>query len=183
MTKNKSSKAQKEKAVILERRFVPKGKIIVQEGEFGITAFLIQSGKVSVYTEARGKKIELARMGVGQIFGEMALIFDQPRTATVEAIEDCNLIVLTRRVLQQKLEKSDPTVRAIVPMLMKRVLDTSNALIKRSDDIDDLLDSVNLIYQNSYSQLEGDKKKAFQDKVGPKLEAFLNSVKEFRESP
>ena len=170
---------RREKTVILERRFVPKGKIIMQEGDVGYSAFLVQSGKVVVYTDAGGKRLELARMGVGQIVGEMALVFDQPRTATVEALEDCNLIVITRRVLQQKLDKSDPTIRAIVPMLMRRVLDTSNALIKKSADVEDLIDTVNMIYQNVNGALPLERRQDFQDDVGPHLEAFLEAIKAF----
>ena len=183
MTKSSTSKPKKkskESTVLLERRFVPKGKFIMKEGDVGTTAFLIQSGKAAVYSESTGKKIEFAEMGVGQIVGEMALVFDQPRSATIEALEDCNLVVITRRVLEQKLERSDPMIRAIVPMLTKRILDTSNALIRKSSDVDDLIDTVNLLYQNVQPPMTDEQRKVFTKDVGPHLEAFLNSIKDFQ---
>ena len=65
--------------IILERRFVPEGTLVMRQGEEGYSAYLIQSGSVGIYSEQDGRKVELARLQAGQIFGEMALIFDEPR--------------------------------------------------------------------------------------------------------
>lgn len=173
-----TSNRNKESA-ILERRFVPTGSIIMREGERGSTAFLIQSGHVRVFIEKEGKKIELAKLGLGQIFGEMALIFDEPRTATVEALEDCNLIILTRQTLQQKLDKSDPTVRAIVPMLMTRIVQANNAMLNRQASVEGLVQTVTTIYENLYSSVGTPQKKTLQNVVLPKMDEFLNAVRAF----
>lgn len=175
-----TSNRNKESA-ILERRFVPMGSVIMREGERGNNAFLIQSGHVKVYVEKEGKAIELARMGVGQIFGEMALVFDEPRTATVEALEDCNLIVISRQTLQQKLDKSDPTVRAIVPMLMKRILSANNAMLNKRNTVEEMIEIVNTIYENLQSTLGAAHRKTLQNAVLPKLEDFLNAARAFDE--
>ena len=151
----------------------------MREGDRGFSAFLIQSGRVKVY--AGENKVELATMGIGQIFGEMALVFDEPRTATVEALEDCNLIVITRDTLQQKLERSDPTVRAIVPMLMKRIIQANNVLLnKQGGGVDDMTDTVNSIYQNIHASLPPAQKKSLESAVLPPLEEFLKAVKAFK---
>ena len=86
----------KESAVILERRFVPEGTLILRQGEPGNSAYLIQSGSVSVYTEHDGKTIELAKLELGQIFGEMALIDREPRSASVTSVDDTRLLVMKR---------------------------------------------------------------------------------------
>ncbi|MBU0799430.1 MAG: cyclic nucleotide-binding domain-containing protein [Alphaproteobacteria bacterium] len=172
------TKRNKESAV-LERRFVPSGSVIMKEGERGATAFLIQSGIVRVSIEKDGKAVELARMGVGQIFGEMALVFDEPRTATVEAMEDCNLIIISRQTLQQKLDKSDPTVRAIVPMLMKRIIVANNAMLNREATVETLVETVNTIYENMQAGLGAAQRKTLQNAVLPKLDEFLNAVRAF----
>ena len=93
----------------------------MRQGDPGNCAYLIQSGTVSVYTEKDGKKVEHARLGAGEIFGEMALVFDEPRSASVKAVKDTSLIILTREAFKQKLNKTDPTIKAIVGMLIKRV--------------------------------------------------------------
>lgn len=175
-----TSNRNKESAV-LERRFVPMGSVIMREGERGNTGFLIQSGQVRVFVEKDGKQIELGRLGIGQIFGEMALVFDEPRTATVEALEDCNLIVISRQTLQQKLDKSDPTVRAIVPMLMKRIVSANNAMLNKESNVADMIDTVKTIYDNLQSSLGAAHKKTLQNTVLPKLEDFLNAARAFDE--
>jgi CRP/FNR family transcriptional regulator, cyclic AMP receptor protein len=181
--REQEQKLPRKNTVILERRFVPEGSIIMREGEAGENAFLIQSGEVSVYTQSGDHRFELAKMGPGQIVGEMALVFDdEVRTATVEALEDCNLIVITRGTFQKKLDSSDPTIRAIVPMLMRRIINTSNALIKKSADPDEMVETISMIYQNVQAALSPGQKSTFQRDVGPKLEVFLDSIKNFRET-
>ena len=166
---------------ILERRFVKKGVTVIREGESGNSAFLVQSGMVRVFVEHGDRQIELARLGPGQIFGEMALVFDEKRTATVETLEESNLIVITRMVLDEKLRKSDATVRAIVPMLMKRIIMSNNALLSRHSDVKTLLDVVRNIYDIIVVSLPRTQQVSFQGAVLPKLDQFLSAVKTFEE--
>ncbi|MCB1562096.1 MAG: cyclic nucleotide-binding domain-containing protein [Alphaproteobacteria bacterium] len=167
-------------SVILERRFIPAGTLVVRQGEDGSSAYLIQSGKVRVYTEHDDKEVELAILDMGQIFGEMALIFDEPRTATVKTIEDCNLIIITRQTLKQKLGKTDPTVRAIVEMLTRRVITGNNSVMKRQDRVEDLTETANTIYQNILSGLPSEQRGAFESEILPKLDTFLNALRNFQ---
>jgi len=167
--------------IILERRFVPEGTLIIRQGEEGNCAYLLQSGSVKVYTEHDGKKIELAKLGAGQIFGEMALIFDEKRSASVKASEDCNLIILTRQTLKQKLDRSDPTVRAIVTMLTQRVITANNEMINKKSEIQDLIDTTRIIYQNTLAGLPRAQQRTFQNGVLPKLDDFFNAIRSFQE--
>lgn len=166
---------------VLERRFVAKGAVIIKEGETGNSAFLVQSGSVKVFVDYEGRQIELARLGPGQIFGEMALVFDEKRSATVETVEDTNLIVITRQTLEEKLRKSDPTIRAIVPMLMKRIVQTNNALLSRHADVKTLLDVVRNIYDIILTSLPRTQQQSFQNGVLPKLNQFLEAVRAFED--
>lgn len=166
--------------VILERRYVPKGTLVVKEGDDANCAYLIQSGSVSVFTYNDGQRMELAEFDVGQIFGELALIFDEPRSASVIANEDCNLIVITRQTLKQKLDNSDPTVKAIVEMLTKRILSVNNALVAKQSSVDDLINTSRIIYQNVLTSLPRSQQREFQSAVLPKLDGFLDSIREFQ---
>src|SRR3954451_4115252 len=69
---------------------VPKGKVLVQEGKPGHEFFLILDGSASV---KRGKK-EIAKLGKGQYFGELALLDRGPRSASVVATSDLDVLVL-----------------------------------------------------------------------------------------
>lgn len=169
------------KPVILERRFVPKDEVILKEGELGSQAYLVQSGSVRVYTSHEDKEVELARLGVGQIVGEMALIFDGPRTASVQAIADCNLIVITRQQFQDKLQATDPTIRATVQMLTKRMVDANNSLINKKSSLEDLKETSRIIYQNVMGALPRNQQRTFSNTVLPKLEEFLDAIEGFED--
>ena len=168
-------------SIILERRFVPEGTMVMRQGEPGNCAYLIQSGSVRVYTEHNGKRVDLAKLELGQIFGEMALIFDEPRTASVVAAEDCNLIILTRQTFKDKLDKSDPTIRAIVTMLTQRIVSANNTVMNKKSDVEDLIETTRIIFQNTLTSLPRSQQRTFQNGVLPKLDDFFNAIRSFQE--
>jgi CRP-like cAMP-binding protein len=73
-----------------ERRFSA-GDVIAQEGQSGIGFFVIENGEARVEIEGR----EVSRLGAGDYFGEIALIAESPRTATVTAETDLTALGLT----------------------------------------------------------------------------------------
>jgi len=128
--------------VILERRFVPKGRVIIKEGDEGYSAYLIQSGEVEVYSEnEEGQEVSLAKLGTGEICGEMALISDGIRTASVRTVQDCNLVIITRAAFEEKLKRSDTTIQAVVQMLIRRIISSNKErLVEQVKDINDKAD-------------------------------------------
>ena len=166
--------------VILERRYVPTGTVIMEEGEIAYSAFIIQSGTVSVYSLGdKGEEIELARLGIGEICGEMALINDGERTANVKAVEDCNLVIITRTAFEDKLRSSDITIQAVVKMLIERMKSANTNVLGKKGNIEDMICSTYEIYNNIKNRFPDKKAAEFEKKVQPKLDAFLNAVKKF----
>jgi len=110
------------------------GDSVVQEGDLGDTFFLIRSGHVEVSTsDIRNseQKIALSVMGEGAFFGEVALLTDKPRTATVVAKDDLELMELTREDFNA-ITLEYPSVRNIVALYQKkRVQDTIKTLMQR----------------------------------------------------
>jgi CRP-like cAMP-binding protein len=83
------------------------GTIVIREGELATNFFMIARGKVAIYKgEGPNRRIELARLGEGSIFGEMALITQSPRTATVEATDDVELLDFGKEKLDVLSEDS-----------------------------------------------------------------------------
>jgi CRP-like cAMP-binding protein len=103
------------------------------------------------------------------------------RSATVEAAEDCTLVVITRDTLNAKLKKSDPTVRAIMGMLMERLQRGNDALLNKAGSIDELLDMVRHVYNNLQQSLSGEKRQKLDMVVRPKLEDLLAAIKTFQD--
>ncbi len=82
----------------LERRAFNPEDVIVSEGELGDCFYIIRSGHVRVVRQDQesGEELVLSELGPGEGFGEMALVIDQPRSATVKAINQVDTLVLNR---------------------------------------------------------------------------------------
>ena len=98
----------------LRHHSFPAGDAVVREGEPGESLFVISQGSVRVIgTGPGGKPIELAVLGEGDFFGEVALLTGKPRTATILCEEDTDLLELTRSDLSE-LESRYPRVREVI---------------------------------------------------------------------
>ena len=84
----------------LPTRQVPAGQPVVVEGDPGHEAFVIQSGRCMVSTARTGPIREL---GPGDVFGELSILAGRDRTATITAIDDVELLVVSRDVLTEGL--------------------------------------------------------------------------------
>lgn len=83
----------------LPRASLPAGTVIVREGEPGNTAYVIIDGLCAAYRVEGEGETELRVMGPGDVFGETAVFTEKPRTASVKAVTDVVLMVVTRDVL------------------------------------------------------------------------------------
>jgi putative peptide zinc metalloprotease protein len=81
----------------VERLSVPAGETIIRQDDLGNTCYLLQRGSVEVWLAAGdGTERRLAVLQPGALFGEMALLTEAPRSASVRAAERCKLLVLQR---------------------------------------------------------------------------------------
>jgi len=74
---------------------VEKGRVIFEEGQPGRTAYRVLSGKVQIYVNRPNGRVVLGEIEAGDIFGEMAILQDRPRSASACTIETVELEVLT----------------------------------------------------------------------------------------
>ncbi len=78
---------------------VPAGTEIVREGDPGHCMFVILNGKAKVFQKVDDDKFPLAELAAGDFFGEVSLVDDGPRSASVLATEECHLLKTTRMVI------------------------------------------------------------------------------------
>lgn len=97
-----------------------KGETVFRRGEAGDRAYLVQRGAVEILSEYEGREVRLNVLGVGELFGEVALIDEGPRTATVRALEETALIPIPRSEVRELLEKSDPVMRLFLLVVLER---------------------------------------------------------------
>lgn len=101
--------------IVYDRLVFYPGDEIFAEGDVGNWAYLIQSGEVAILkTRPDGSEEKLAVLGPGRVFGEMALIDDQPRMAAARATQESTLVLIDRYTFSSKVKKSDPFVRELL---------------------------------------------------------------------
>jgi len=93
----------------------------MQEGDLGSSAYLIQSGRVEISRQHEEKKIVLAILEHGEVFGEMSLIDEKPRSATATALEMCLLEEITHDALAGVWDHTPPLVRSLLSTLVERI--------------------------------------------------------------
>jgi CRP-like cAMP-binding protein len=103
-----------------ERHFKP-GQTIFREGERGTCAFLIRNGAVEIFKGDGEGELFLARCKAGELFGEMALIDDVPRSASARAESHTSCLVLSKERFREVLEATDPFIRGLLRILAGNV--------------------------------------------------------------
>jgi CRP/FNR family cyclic AMP-dependent transcriptional regulator len=108
-------------AKVTEDLEVEAGKALTREGQSGSEFFVIVDGDVSVTKEGQ----EIRTLGPGDFFGEIALLEDTPRTATVTAKTPLRFFVLTRQAFRSMLAHQPELEEKVVAALEERVRATS----------------------------------------------------------
>ena len=111
---------------------VSPGSAVVREGEPGDSLFLIVQGALRVTTRSpQGEDVELGRLGPGDFFGEVALLTRKPRTATVSAVTEAELLRLDHDTVDE-LRRRHPDIDASLSEFHRRRAEkTVEALIER----------------------------------------------------
>jgi CRP/FNR family cyclic AMP-dependent transcriptional regulator len=104
------------------RRHAPRGTAVLREGERVDSLYIVVGGRFKVMMgEADGKEVILSFIGPGEIFGEMGLIDDGPRSASVVAIEPSDLLVVTRGAFRRCMAESYDTAMGVMRVLVRRL--------------------------------------------------------------
>lgn len=117
-------------AIAVLRRFTP-GFSIISEGEIGDTFYLITAGGVRVHIPGLDGEKEVARLGAGAFFGEMAVLNNEPRTASVTTIGDTLCLEFSKEPVLEILQDY-PKVKEVLGVIgLKRA---ENLLSKQLED-------------------------------------------------
>ena len=109
------------------KRFQP-GQVIVREGEESQEAYIITSGTCRVFKGEAASRIELQTLGVGDVFGELAVFAGQPRAASVEAVEEVTVMILEKQHFEEDLGMSF-WLGVVVKALATRFMEVSKELM------------------------------------------------------
>jgi CRP/FNR family cyclic AMP-dependent transcriptional regulator len=102
-------------------RFLAAGDVLLKEGDRADNVYIVKRGLLRAFRSADGKEIELGQIKPGEFVGEMAYVNGEPRSATVTAIVDCELIEVPIESFDAILFQRPSWSRALMATLSKRL--------------------------------------------------------------
>jgi CRP/FNR family transcriptional regulator len=118
--------------VVVPRRFEA-GEIVFKEGDEGSTCYVVRSGRARAVREhPDGRSITLAHFGPGDIFGEMAMLDGERRSATVESMERTDAIAILSADMHRLLREYPDISVKLIAALGQRLRETNERLARQS---------------------------------------------------
>lgn len=104
------------------------GDTLIHEGELGDTAYCIIEGEVKVWKQSESGAVELARLGPGAIFGEMSIVDEKPRSASITALTTTKLKELKRTQFLESFQHDPEFATSLLRVLFERLRETGAKL-------------------------------------------------------
>lgn len=95
----------------MDERKVQKGEYVIKEGENGDVLYIVEQGEMSCTKVINGKETFLKKYGPADVFGELALLYNAPRAATIQADSECQLWVLDRNTFNNIVKDASQNKR------------------------------------------------------------------------
>jgi CRP/FNR family cyclic AMP-dependent transcriptional regulator len=109
-------------SMVVGRRSVPRSTTVMASGDPTDSLYIVLSGRLKVLmSDAEGKEVILSILGPGEFFGEMGLIDDSPRSASVLAIEPCELLSISKRDFKKCMTENFDMAMAVMRGLVRRL--------------------------------------------------------------
>ncbi|MBI5649821.1 MAG: cyclic nucleotide-binding domain-containing protein [Chloroflexi bacterium] len=115
-------------AQMAETITVPKGAVLMEEGTPGDAIFLVLDGEFEVTKRAGNTEIVIAIRGVGEMFGEMSVLENRPRTASVHARVDSLLFKVSKQVFEELVMTRPAATLSILRTVMNRLRNTEQMI-------------------------------------------------------
>jgi CRP-like cAMP-binding protein len=112
------------------RRTYQPGAVIVRQGDTSMSFYLVLSGKVRVVRQSAGDTVDIVEEGPGSFFGEMGVIDDLPRAATVMALTETECGLLAKWDFQRELVADPGIALSLISVLNARIRNLEDRLIR-----------------------------------------------------
>ena len=107
---------------VLKKQILPANEYILNEGVVGDTVYLILKGQVEVRLGASTDSPKvLAKLSEGDVIGEMSLFDDRPHMASVMALTEITVAVISKEDFKQRVKSMDSVMRGIFQILIRRL--------------------------------------------------------------
>lgn len=113
----------------MEKQLFRRGDLVFQQGKPSDTVGLIQRGRVEVLRDVDGEYMVLGHLGAGEFVGEMGVLEDRPRSATVRAVIDTEIEFADREAFLQRISEDPERARQLLVRLSARLRATDDILV------------------------------------------------------
>jgi CRP/FNR family cyclic AMP-dependent transcriptional regulator len=112
-----------------ERRTYPRGAFILRRGEEPNALYIILAGRAKVLIESiEGRELTIMTLGRNEFSGEMSLIDDKPQPASVEAVENCEVLYLSRKAFMAWLHGNSDATILILKAVIRRLQEANRKI-------------------------------------------------------
>ena len=111
---------------VVQRRTFQVGDKIFKEGDEGDVAYVVQSGEVEIIKVTDNNEVVIGVIGVGGIFGEMALNDSKTRMAMARTSKSATIIIVTKQMFDEKMKLVDPFIRGLLNIFVDQIRSISN---------------------------------------------------------
>jgi CRP-like cAMP-binding protein len=115
---------------MVTRRTYSSGEVIISENDAGESAFVIEKGRVAVSKEIDGRKVHIDYMGCEEIFGEMSMIDEKPRSATVVAVEETSVREIHRDNFCALMKESPEEFVRFLKVIFERLREANSKVAR-----------------------------------------------------
>ncbi len=111
-----------------------KGELLFSQGSVGDKAYIVQDGEIEILRRSQGRDVLLAVRKSGEVIGEMSLLQEAPRSASVKARTDSTLLAISHENLDQMIDNSPSATRALLHTIVAR-LQSTEVMLRQSEKI------------------------------------------------
>src|SRR5947209_7457845 len=120
-------------AEVAVRRALQPGEVVFREGDQSDTCYIVRTGRArAIRAHPDGRSITLANFGPGDIFGELAMFDDERRSATIETLEDTEVIAILSADMRALLRRHPDIAVKLLASLGRRLRQTNEQLARQS---------------------------------------------------
>jgi CRP-like cAMP-binding protein len=156
---------------VLNRNVYYKDQTIIEQGSDGNRAFYIEKGQVEILVRDGTHTVRVGLLGPGEIFGEMALIEHETRSATVRAVQDTTVTVISAHELNDKINAiDDRAVRALLFVMIDRLRSCNLGQVAHYRNFAEFQDRIAGLVDKTARGVSYRDRQKFRDEVAPLLE-------------
>jgi CRP/FNR family cyclic AMP-dependent transcriptional regulator len=104
-----------------DKKILKKDEVLLHEGEQSSNMYWVSSGKLVVTRQRGAGAVTLGHIGPGELVGEMSFLDGEPRSATVTAVTDCELVEVPRLVFEDVIRKQPVWFQGLLRILTDRL--------------------------------------------------------------